>query len=197
METFFLDILPEIKKHGQKFDEITLLTNERWVSIDTVFYNKTVYIFRPNEELLISKNGSVEKAHWKYLGNQSISIDKENGSFLFKQGFYDKNILVFKINSSEEHVVFVNENRYNGYLNSIGKVQGFLAQKYLGNKRNYQYQKIIQTRRVIKFEERRRNIIEKREKNTLKYNFIWNELFLLSFVILLLIIFSYFIKFIF
>lgn len=191
-----MDILPEIKKHGQKFNEITLLTNDRWVSIDNILYNKTVYIFRRNEELLISKNGLVEKANWKYLGNQSISINKEGDRFLLEKGFYDKNILVFKIEGSEEHVVFVNENSYNGYLNSIGKVQGFLAHKYLGNKMNYYYQKLIQSRRVKTFEGRRKKEIKQRDKNTLKYNFIWNELYLLCFAILLLIIFSYFIKFI-
>jgi hypothetical protein len=195
MEPFFVDVLPEIKNRGRKFNEITLLTKNRWVSIDNILYNKTVYVFRQNKELLISRNGMVEKANWKYLENQSISINKKDDSFLLEKGFYDKDILIFKIRGNEDHVVFVNENRYNGYLNSIGKVEMFLTQKYLGNKMNYHYQKIIQTRRVKTFEERRRKVIINREKTELKYNFIWSELYLLCFAILLLIFASYYIKY--
>lgn len=131
MKTFFLDIFPKIQRYSEKLDNLTLLTNQHWVSIDEILSNKTVYIFRSNDELLISTNGKVEKAKWEYLGNKTLLIDKKEGSFLFKHGFFDENILALKVDSCEEYAVFVNENKYNGELNSIDKVLDFLRHKYL------------------------------------------------------------------
>ncbi len=131
MKTFLSDIFPKIQRYSEKLDNLTLLTNQHWVSIDDILSNKTVYIFRTNNELLVSTNGKVEKAKWEYLGNKSLLIDKKTDSYLFKHGFFDENILALKVDSSEEYAVFVNENKYDGELNSIDKVFDFLSSKYL------------------------------------------------------------------
>ena len=131
MKTFIADIFPKLQRYSQKLDNLTLLTNQHWVSIDNILANKIVYIFRDINELLISTNGKVEKAKWEYLGNKSLLIDKKQDIYLFKHGFFDENILALKVDSSDEYAVFVNENNYNGDLNSIDKVIGFLRDKYL------------------------------------------------------------------
>ena len=131
MKTFLSDIFPKIQKYSEKLDNLTLLTNQHWVSIDDIQATKTVYIFRTNNELLVSTNGKVEKAQWEYLGNRSLLIDKKADSYLFKHGFFDENILALKIDSTEEYAVFVNENKYDGELNSIQRVFDFLRRKYL------------------------------------------------------------------
>ncbi len=131
MKTFLSDIFPQIQRYSEKLDNLTLLTNQHWVSIDGLLSNKTVYIFRSNNELLVSTNGKVEKAKWEYLGNKSLLIDKKTDSYLFKHGFFDENILALKVDSSEEYAVFVNENKYDGELNSIERVFDFLKRKYL------------------------------------------------------------------
>lgn len=131
MKTFLLDIFPKIQRFSEKLDNLTLLTDQHWVSIDDIILSKTVYIFRTNNELLISTNGKVEKAKWEHLGNKSILIDKAFDSYLFKHGFFDENVLALKVDSTEEYAVFVNENKFEGELNSISKVYEFLAKKYL------------------------------------------------------------------
>jgi hypothetical protein len=131
MKTFLSDIFPKIQRYSEKLDNLTLLTNQHWVSIDDIQSSKTVYIFRTNNELLVSTNGKVEKAKWEYLGNKSLLIDKKLDSYLFKHGFFDENILALKVDSSEEYAVFVNENKYDGELNSIDRVFDFLRRKYL------------------------------------------------------------------
>ncbi|GEO11559.1 hypothetical protein [Segetibacter aerophilus] len=131
MKTFIADIFPKLQQFSNKLDNLTLLTNQHWVSLDNILSNKTVYIFRTNNELLVSTNGKVEKAKWEYLGNQSLLIDKSNDSFLFKHGFFDENILALKVDSNEEYAVFVNENKYDGELNSIDRVFNFLSETYL------------------------------------------------------------------
>lgn len=131
MKTFIADIFPKIQRYSQTLDNLTLLTNQHWVSIDNILVNKTVYIFRTNSELLVSMNGKVEKAKWEYLGNKSLLIDRSTESYLFKHGFFDENILALKVDSSDEYAVFVNENKYDGDLNSISKVFDFLEEKYI------------------------------------------------------------------
>lgn len=131
MKTFLADIFPKIQRFSDKLDNLTLLTNQHWVSIDDILSTKTVYIFRTNNELLISKNGKVEKAKWEHLGNKSLLIDKTTDSYLFKHGFFDENVLALKVDSCEEYAVFVNENKYDGELNSIDKVFDFLRRTYL------------------------------------------------------------------
>lgn len=131
MKTFFSDLFPKIQRYSDKLDNLTMLTNQHWVSIDDIQLTKTVYIFRINNELLISKDGKVEKARWEYLGNKSLLIDKFDNSYLFKHGFFDENILALKVDGSDEYAVFVNENKYEGELNSIEKVNDFLRKSYI------------------------------------------------------------------
>jgi hypothetical protein len=133
MKTFLSDIFPRIQRYSEKLDNLTLLTNQHWVFVDNLMSNKTVYIFRSNNELLISHNGKVEKAKWEFLGNQSLLIDQKSESFLFKHGFFDENVLALKIDSKEEYAIFVNENTYDGEINSIDKVSDFLQRKYFNS----------------------------------------------------------------
>ncbi len=90
-----------------------------------------MYIFRSNNELLISQNGKVEKGKWEYLGNNSLLIDKKDESYLFRHGFFDDTVLALKIDGKEEYAFLVNENKFGEEVNSIATVFGFLKNKYL------------------------------------------------------------------
>ncbi|MCP9769969.1 hypothetical protein EGI22_18855 [Lacihabitans sp. LS3-19] len=58
-------------------------------------------------------------------------IDKNEGSYLFKHGFLDENVLALKIDSKEEYAFLVNENKYDGELCSLDKIADFLTKRYL------------------------------------------------------------------
>src|ERR1035437_7197752 len=131
MKTYFSDIIPRIQRFSQELDNLTLLTNQHWVVIDDLDKTKNVYIFRPNNELLISQNGKVEKAKWEYLGHNSLLIDRKDESYLFKHGFFDENILALKIDSKEEYAFLVNETKFEKELNSLESVVEFLNNKYI------------------------------------------------------------------
>lgn len=131
MKTYFSDIIPKIQKFSQKLDNLTLLTNQHWVVIDDIDNIKRVYIFRTNNELLISHNGKVEKAKWEYLGNNSILIDRKEDSYLFKHGFFDENVLALKIDSNNEYAFLVNETKFDKELNSARNVTEFLNKTYM------------------------------------------------------------------
>lgn len=108
-----------------------MLTDQQWVILDNLEVTKTVYIFRSNKILLISRNGIIEKAKWEYLNNNSLLIHKEKESYLFKHGFFDEHILALKIDGKNEYVFLINENQFNGDINSIESVFRFLSEKYL------------------------------------------------------------------
>ncbi len=131
MKTYISDIFPKLQRFSEELNNQTLLSNQHWVLIDNILTSKTIYIFRNNNDLLISNNGKVKRGRWEYLGNNSLIIDKEDESYLFKQGFFDENVLALKVDGSKEYALFVNENKYNGELNSLEKIIDFLNQKYL------------------------------------------------------------------
>src|ERR1035437_3939985 len=131
MKTFIADIIPRLQKYSQKLDNLSLLTNQHWVVVDEIANSKTVYIFRPNNELLISKNGKVEKAKWEYLGNNTLLIDLKEESYLFRHGFFDENILALKIDGREEYAFLVNETKFEKELNSSERILEFLQRKYI------------------------------------------------------------------
>jgi len=134
MKTYFSDIVPRIKRFSKELDNQTLLTNQHWVVIDDIDKSKNVYIFRPNNELLISQNGKIEKAKWEYLGHNSLLIDRKDESFLFKHGFFDENILALKVDSNDDndkYAFLVNETKFDKELNSSSSVIEFLNRKYI------------------------------------------------------------------
>jgi hypothetical protein len=131
MKTFIADIIPKIQKFSQKLDNITLLTNQHWVVVDEIANSKTVYIFRSNNELIISRSGIVERAKWEYLDKQTILIDTKAQAYLFRHGFFDENILALKIDGKEEYAFLVNETKFDKELNSADRILEFLQRKYI------------------------------------------------------------------
>jgi hypothetical protein len=153
MKTFIADIIPRIQKYSQKLDNLTLLTNQHWVVVDEIANSKTVYIFRPTNELLISKNGKVEKAKWEYLGNNTLLIDLKDESYLFRHGFFDENILALKIDGREEYAFLVNETKFDKELNSSERILEFLSGEYLEPQSQQNTELISDNNvRILKFE---------------------------------------------
>ncbi len=131
MKTFLSDLIPKIQRYSKHLDDLTLLTNQHWVVIDEVKNSKLVYIFRGNNELLISKDGKVEKGKWEILLNNSILLETNDGNYLMKHGFFDENILALKIDGKLDYALLVNENNINGEFNSAKEVFDYLENKYV------------------------------------------------------------------
>jgi len=131
MKTFIAEIIPKIQKYSEKLDNIAMLTNQHWVVFDDIDSEKQVYIFRSNNQLIVSKNGKVEKGNWENIGNNSLLLDLKDESYLFKHGFFDKNILALKLDGKSQYAFLINESKYSGELNSLGRIIDFLHQNYL------------------------------------------------------------------
>ena len=165
MRTFIADIIPQLQVYSKRLDNLTLLTNQQWVLVDEHMNSKTVYIFRSNSELLISRNGEVEKAKWEYLGNNSLLLDLKDKSYLFRHGFFDENILALKLDSKAEYAFFLNENKGQTDINSISGVVEFLNSKYLRSKTQAKPEPRIETKQVRRLTATtNQNLVIKKEK---------------------------------
>jgi len=131
MKTYLSEIIPKIKRYSEKLDNIALLTGQHWVMLDDIDNNKKVFIFRNSNELLISVNGRVTKGKWELLGGNTILIDFNNNSFLYKHGFFDENVLAIKIDGVNEYSFLINETKFEGELNTLENITLFLKDKYI------------------------------------------------------------------
>lgn len=135
MKTYILDIIPKIQRYSQKLDNLTVLLNKHWVILDEETSRKSVLIFREKgNQLLISNDGKIEKGSWEYLGNNSLLIDRKDGSYLFKHGFIDDYVLALKVDGKEEYALLVNEQWFEKQLKSLDKILSFLNDKYVEQK---------------------------------------------------------------
>ena len=130
MKTFIADIIPRLSKFSKQLDNLTLLTEQHWVALDIITGQKRVYIFRKNNELLVSTGGLVEKGKWEFIGRNSLLLEIDKTSYLLRHGFFDENILALKLDSKEEYAIFVNESKFDGELNSMQAINDFLQEKY-------------------------------------------------------------------
>jgi hypothetical protein len=133
MKTYIADIIPKIKMYSQRLDDLTKLTNQHWVSIGDIRTSKIVYIFDKSGEIDIFENGlGIDSGTWKFIDQHSIKLKLTNSpTLLLRHGFFDENVIALKLDSIEGYAFFVNENKYQGELNSIEDILKFLEDKYL------------------------------------------------------------------
>ncbi|MCX7637783.1 MAG: hypothetical protein N2044_08070 [Cyclobacteriaceae bacterium] len=171
MKTYIADIIPKIQRFSQRLDDLTKLTNQHWVSLGDITQTKRVFIFRANNQLLISDNGIVEKGSWEYLGNQSLLLETKQESYLLKHGFFDENVIALKLDSTESYAFFVNETKYHSELNNITDILKFLENKYIKN--NGSSSGLSSTQKRTINEDAKYGYDVKSEKE--KYDFVWGN----------------------
>jgi hypothetical protein len=133
MKTYVLDIIPKIKKYSKRLDDLTNLSNRNWVMYDEYSGSKRVYIFRKNNELLVSTDGEVEKGNWEYINNECILIDIFAKSFLLRLEFLNDILLLLKNDNKKNeagYAIFVNESDSNTEFNSLESIQEYLCNEY-------------------------------------------------------------------
>ena len=133
METNLSVLIPRVRKLSQKFDNTSLILSHHWVLVDKINSKKKLYIFRKNKELLISEDGQVDIASWRYLGKNTLLVENNTVKNLYKHGFFDQNLIAIKIRDDENYSFFVNEEKFDHGLNSENKIAKYLYDKYLNN----------------------------------------------------------------
>lgn len=137
MKTYLADIIPRIQRYSKRLDQLTMLTNQHWISINDITDTKTVYIFDSNGELDVFENGlGIDSGTWRLLDSNSLKLRLSNNqTLLLKHGFFDENVIALKLDSTDRYAFFVNENKHHGELNTIKDIINFLEEKYLKENR--------------------------------------------------------------
>ena len=133
METNLSVLIPRVRKLSQKFDNTSLILSHHWVLVDEINSKKKLYIFRKNKELLISEDGQVDIASWRYIGKNTLLVENNTVKNLYKHGFFDQNLIAIKIRDDENYSFFVDEEKFDHGLNSENKIAKYLYDKYLNN----------------------------------------------------------------
>jgi hypothetical protein len=132
MKFFTLSILNQILSFSKNLENTSILTDNQWV-----LYNeknndtKTIYIFRSNNQLLISINGKISKEKWEFIGDNTLILDIGEESYLFRNGFIDDEILALKQDSYENYAIFINGSNKKIQLKTLKELELYLENKYL------------------------------------------------------------------
>ena len=102
MINYLKSILPRIQQHSKMLDDTSTFADIPWAFMDDDGH-KVTYIFRRNNELLVSKQGEVVTGKWEYLPvMQSLLIEHEGRKRMYNQGFLNEAIMLLKKDGTDE-----------------------------------------------------------------------------------------------
>ena len=131
MTDILYSIVPKLQPFDYSLHHDNQFINQKWVLINGIEDAKSMYVFNPNNELVISENNEVTTTRWTFINSNFLSIVTEDGIVLIKAYYKDKDTLVLNQKASEDYAFFVNSSDYSETINSKLDVQNFLKDKYL------------------------------------------------------------------
>ena len=131
MTDILYSIVPKLQPFDYSLHHDNQFINQKWVLINGIEDAKSMYVFKPNNELVISENNEVTTTRWTFINSNFLSIVTEDGIVLIKAYYKDKDTLVLNQKASEDYAFFVNSSDYSETINSKLDVQNFLKDKYL------------------------------------------------------------------
>ncbi len=131
MRAILNDIVPRLQPFEYALHYDTQFINQKWVLINGINEVKAVYLFKPNNELVISEDNQVTKTRWSFINSNFISITTADGMILIKAYYKDKDMLVLNQKESEDYAFFINSSAYNTTIDTKEDVQQYFKDKYL------------------------------------------------------------------
>lgn len=102
MLNYLKSILPRIQQHSKALDDVATFADKEWAFMDDDGH-KVSYIFRRNNELLVTKHGEVITGKWEYLAfKQSLLIEHEGRKRMYNQGFINDTIMLLRKDGTDE-----------------------------------------------------------------------------------------------
>lgn len=126
MKLYIKDLIKRLSLFSEELDNKTLFTNRKWILVNDTG-NQETFIFEGDGNLIMSINGKVKDATWRYIPEaNSILIDRGPGDkILLNHAFLDEGVMILKYdgNSNENLFMLANQNiisdlNVEKYLNS-------------------------------------------------------------------------------
>lgn len=109
MIDYVASLLPRIQQYSKGLNDTAIFADIPWGFIDDDG-DKVTYIFRRNNELLVSKKGDVTTGRWEYLPvMQSLLIEHGNHKRMYNQGFVDNVVMALRKDGTEELFLLANQ----------------------------------------------------------------------------------------
>ncbi|HUH28893.1 hypothetical protein [Gelidibacter sp.] len=131
MRNYLYNIVPNLEPFDYSLHHDNQFINQEWILINGIEDARAMYVFKPNNELVISENDEITKTRWSFINSNFLSITTEDGIVLIKAFYKDKDVLVLNQKASEDYSFFINVSNYNAPINNKNDVQKFLKEKYL------------------------------------------------------------------
>lgn len=130
MEDYLHNILPNLKPFNFEQHHDSHFINQNWVLVNGISKKRSIYTFKEDNTLEISRKNHVIKTSWNLNVNNIFTIETEDGLIKVKAYFKDNDILVLNHQNKKEFSVYINTTDYNNELNSVEDIKDFLKEKY-------------------------------------------------------------------
>lgn len=130
MKTFIFDTFNRYKRYSDTLDIQTILCNKTWwVFNDTG--EKEVYIFQDDGSIIISVDGIVTNANWKYISaNKSVVISTQKQNVMLQPFFVDEKIFSLQLDGTNNYVFLIDEkNRDTFQPKSLSDINSYFEKK--------------------------------------------------------------------
>lgn len=163
MKTYLLNAVQRLKNYSQKLDAQAILYDKSW-EVFNESGDKELMIFRANNELLISRNGIIQKGKWELLDISNLIIDVGEKSYLLNAAYIEDQFLALKLDGTEQYMVMIETDMKNRFsLNTVKSIEGYLDDRYKKiEQKRIRKEKAEQKR--IESELRVKELIKKREE---------------------------------
>lgn len=147
MKTYILSALDRIKQYSKTLDAKAILYNKNW-EVFNDSGEKEVLIFRPKNELLIVRQGIVQRSKWELLPMGALLIETDTTTYLFNAAFVDNNFLAMQLDGTDECMLMVESNCMKQMvLDSIDKINEYLRISYISQE-NIEEKSILQENEI-------------------------------------------------
>lgn len=199
MKTYLLDSINRYKRFSEKLDIKTVLCNKSWWIFNDS-EDKEIYIFQEDGSLIISLNGNVINANWKYIpANQSLIINAEKQSYMLHPTFLDEKIFVLQKDGTELYSFMIIEEQLQSFKpKSLSDLNLYFEQKRLAvieeEQKRLQMQQELERQKYLeeaektkkreqqKAEATRENTIQKEIDEALNKNIIYVVISIIAYI---------------
>ena len=133
MKTFLYSIPNKIQSFSKKLDVKAVLCSKSWVVFNDEGV-KQLFIFNEDGTILITNNGRVINASWKFIPqNSSILITAGEETLMFRPAFFNKDVLALQQDGVERYLFMIDEEKEPLFLNlSLDTLAAYIEKEVAG-----------------------------------------------------------------
>lgn len=164
MNLYIKDLFSRIKNYSKQLDAEAILYNKKWLFI-TENGEQVVYIFRPNNELIVTLNGIGVKGRWEILFDNTISIEVKEEIRIYNAAFVEEKFLALQLDSNNRFDVLVEKTiQEQNYITNLEESIKYIDNKYKQLELELVVQKEIENQKKLLEEKAKQELLKKQEQ---------------------------------